>query len=115
MGLSLLVTAVAARRINYQLLFAGLALLAGLIWQQLFFSRFYGTELGSQLGHGMFTGLKFNWHFIPLLVPVLIGRIGFGDGRRQLYLKSMLFGAMCIGILNGSVELGDRLWLAVLR
>lgn len=111
LGLAFLITAARARRIDYPFLFGSLALLAGLIWQQLFFSRFYGTELGSQLGHGMFIGLKFNWHFLPLLIPILIGRIGPGDARRQLFLKSVLFGAMCIGILNGSVELGDRLWL----
>lgn len=110
-GLAFLINSIRTRRIDYPLLFAGLALLTGLVWQELFFSRFYRTEFGSQLGHGTFTGLKFNWHFLPLMIPVLIGRIGSVDGRRQLFLKSMLFGAMWIGILNGSVELGDRLWL----
>lgn len=110
-GLAFVITAVRTRRIDYPLLFGGVALLAGLIWQELFFSRFYRTEFGSQLGHGTFTGLKFNWYFLPLMIPVLIGRIGTGDGRLQVFLKSVLFGAMCIGILNGSVELGDRLWL----
>jgi hypothetical protein len=110
-GLAFAIATVRTRRIDYPLLFAGLALLAGLVWQELFFSRFYKTEFGSQLGHGTFTGLKFNWYFLPLMIPILIGRIGAGDGRRQAFLKSVLFGAMWIGILNGSVELGDRLWL----
>lgn len=110
-GLAFLITTISKRRIDYPLLFVGLALLVGLFWQELFFSRFHRTELGSQLGHGTFIGLQFNWHFLLLIIPVLVGRIGPSYGTRQLFLKSVLFGAMWIGILNGSVELGDRLWL----
>lgn len=110
-GLTFLLVFAQLRRVHFPLLFAALALLIGLAWQELAFYRFHKTELGAQLGHGNFVGLHINPHFFALLVPILVGRIGHTWGTRELLLKSMLFGSMLIGLLNGSVTLGDRLWL----
>ncbi|MEM5493303.1 hypothetical protein [Hoeflea sp. AS16] len=110
-GLTFLFVLVSQRRIHFPLLFAALALLVGLAWQEVAFYRFYQTELGAQLGHGRFAGLNINTNFFVLLIPILIGRIGYKWGTREVLLKSMLFGSMLIGLLSDSVTLGDRLWL----
>ncbi|MCZ4291904.1 hypothetical protein [Hoeflea alexandrii] len=110
-GLAFLLVLVWQRRIHFPLLAAALALLVGLAWQQLAFYRFYHTELGAQLGHGSFIGVNINWNFLVLLIPILIGRIGYKWGTREVLLKSILFGSMLIGLLSTSVTLGDRLWL----
>lgn len=109
-GLTFLLVLAWQRRVHFPLLFAALALLIGLAWQELAFYRFHKTELGGQLGHGNFVGLHINPHFFALLIPILVGRIGHTWGTREVLLKSMLFGSMLIGLLNGSVTLGDRLW-----
>lgn len=110
-GLTILLVLAWQRRAHFPLLFAAMALLFGLAWQQLAYYRFLATELGTQLGHGTFVGLHFNAHFFALLIPILAGRIGSTWDTREVLLKSMLFGSMLIGLLNGSVTLGDRLWI----
>ncbi|MHB0954000.1 MAG: hypothetical protein ACYC10_19045 [Allorhizobium sp.] len=99
------------RRIHYPLLFAAIILTIGLAWQQIGFFHYYGTEMGAQLRHGRFIGLDVNLSFLVLLVPILLGRIGIAGANREIVLKSLLAGSMLLGVFNGSVELGDRLWL----
>lgn len=110
-GLALVTVLVLQRRLDLQLLFAAAMLLVGLVWQEWFFSRFYSTELGSQLGHGSFIGVHFDPAYLVLLVPVFVGRIGREAGYSQILLKALLAGSALVGTFSESVELGDRLWL----
>ncbi len=110
-GFAFVFIAVVQRRIDFALLFGGVMLFLGLVWQEWFFSQFYKTEFGSQLGHGSFLGIHFDRSYLILLIPILFGRMGTLAGNRQIFLKALLFAAMLMGAFNGSVELGDRLWL----
>jgi hypothetical protein len=110
-GLFVVASLLATRQVNWSVLAVVGVLGLGLAWTMVQFRLFYATQIGSELQHGQFSGVRFNPAFLTLALPAAIGRINSTDGERDLLMKCILIAAAIVGALCDSVELGSRLWI----
>jgi|GEM_PF-5686058 len=99
------------RRIDWLVFSVAAVLAAGAAYTLIGFSVFYKTRFGTSLHHGEIVGLRTNFYFLWLLVPVAIGRIGSAGREQNMLMKCLLLSSAVIGMFCDSVELGSRLWL----
>lgn len=111
LGLFLALELLIRRRVDWLVFIVTAVLAAGAAYTLFQFSVFHKTPLGAELHHGDFTGLRINFYFLWLLVPVVIGTIGVAGREHNVLMKCVLLSAVIMGMLCESVELGIRLWL----
>lgn len=86
------------------------AITLALLYSYTLFYSYSMTDLGSQLRHGKFLGLRFKTNFFYFL-PISIFVYLLGTQRTRLFLTTLFITSIFIGSACDSVDLGSRLWI----
>jgi len=100
------------RRIDWSLIVIGLVLSAAFLYNRHLMQLFYETEIGQEIGIGIFKGLKVKFHYLlgVIFIPFIRSQLPQNARLRDM-LTCMYIGALLIGFACDSVNLGSRLWL----